>query len=115
MSGERAKVLRKTMTASEARLWNSIRRSQLGGRFRRQLAIGFYIADFACLKPKLVIEIDDTSHGRRQEDDRTAYIQSRGFKILRFTNRAIAFELYWVTETIKEWVALLKEGIDPEG
>lgn len=50
------------MTISEARLWVAIRGGLVGARFRRQVPIGYWVADFASLNPRLVIEVDDTSH-----------------------------------------------------
>jgi very-short-patch-repair endonuclease len=97
------------MTASEARLWTMIRAGKAGGRFRRQVAIGFYIVDFACFRPKLAVEIDDTSHRFRDETSRTASIESRGFTLLRFSNEDVAFNADWVFETIKEWISLNRE------
>jgi very-short-patch-repair endonuclease len=57
--------------------------------------------------------VDDTSHQRRDESARTNYIESRGFKILRLTNRDVAFELDWAVELIREWIMFLNQGIDP--
>jgi very-short-patch-repair endonuclease len=63
-----ARTLRRTMTDFEVRLWANLRRNQLGGfHFRRQHTIGPYIADFACLDAKLVIELDGAQHGLEQE------------------------------------------------
>ena len=59
----RARQLRNEMSAAEKRLWYRIRRKQINGhRFRRQVPIGCYIADFACFSPRLVLEIDGDSH-----------------------------------------------------
>ena len=112
-AADRARRLRTRMSASEARLWTRIRNARAGGRFRRQVAIGIYIVDFACFKPKLAIEIDDTSHNYRDERGRTAFIESRGFTILRFSNEDVAFNLDWVVETIKEWIVQLGPEVDP--
>jgi very-short-patch-repair endonuclease len=70
------------MTGVELLLWSRLRRLQLGGhRFRRQAPIGPYIADFACFKARLLIEIDGPTHGDRVEYDsrRTAWLVGRGF------------------------------------
>jgi very-short-patch-repair endonuclease len=60
---KRAKRLRAEMTEAERKLWYRIRLNQLGGRhFRRQVSIGAYAFDFACLTQKLVIEVDGGQH-----------------------------------------------------
>ena len=57
-----ARTLRTEMTDAERKLWQAIRQNQLGARFRRQHPIGPYIADFACLEPMIVVEIDGGQH-----------------------------------------------------
>ncbi len=64
---KRAKRLRGEMTEAEKKLWYRIRLKQIGGRhFRRQVAIGDYAVDFACLTAKLVIEVDGGQHDWRK-------------------------------------------------
>jgi len=92
------------MTISEARLWRAIQGRAVGARFRRQVPIGYWIADFASLDPRLVIEVDDTSHEFRDETMRSDYFHSRGFSVLRFTNKRVAKELPEVVGTIEAWV-----------
>jgi very-short-patch-repair endonuclease len=70
--------------------------------------------DFASLQIRLVIEVDDTSHQRRDEWERTGYFESVGFRILRFTNREVAFDFDQVHRTVDRWVAALRRGRDPE-
>ncbi len=89
------------MTPAERRLWSVIRGGNLGIRFRRQVPIGDWIIDFACLNPKLAIEIDDRSHELRDEEFRSHYIRSRGFLLLRYTNTEIALELPGVVAGIR--------------
>ena len=65
ISVSRARALRRSMTGVELLLWSRLRRKQLGGyRFRRQAPIGPYIADFACLQARLLIEINPLSASR---------------------------------------------------
>src|SRR5438445_11297963 len=66
----RAQELRRTMTDSERRLWRRLRHRELGFRFRRQVTIGGYIADFACPAARIVIELDGGQHGTDQADAR---------------------------------------------
>ncbi len=89
---------------SEARLWAAIKGGAAGARFRRQVPIGFWIADFASLNPRLVVEVDDTSHEFRDESMRTDYFNEQGFAVLRFTNKRIAQELPEVVGTIEGWL-----------
>ena len=103
------------MTVSEARLWAAIRGGSVGARFRRQVPIGYWIADLASLSPRLVIEVDDTSHEFRDESMRTDYFNSQGFSVLRFSNKRIAQELPEVVGTIESWVQHIRlHGEAPE-
>ena len=103
------------MTVSEARLWKRIKNRATGARFRRQVPIGHWIADFASLDPRLVIEVDDLSHEFRDEIVRTRYFQSQGFVVLRFTNEQMAKELPEAVSTVEAWVAFVrKHGTGPE-
>jgi very-short-patch-repair endonuclease len=109
-----ARVNRASLTPAEARMWSLLKGSQTGVRFRRQVPVGPWIADFASLQIRLVIEVDDTSHQWRDEWERTGYFESVGFRILRFTNREVAFHFDQVHRTIDRWVAALRRGRDPE-
>jgi very-short-patch-repair endonuclease len=82
----RARSLRRGMTDAERKLWLGIRQEQLGVKFRRQHPIGIYIADFACLAPKLIIELDGAQHAQQRDYDarRDAFLKSQGFAVLRF-------------------------------
>ena len=85
-----ARKLRGSMTDAEQRLWKFLRRRHLGhGRFRRQHPIGPYIADFVCLEPKLVIEVDGGQHGSDVDSAREAWLGGQGFRILRFWNNDV--------------------------
>jgi very-short-patch-repair endonuclease len=81
-----ARTLRRSMTDSERKLWQRLRMEQLGVKFRRQHPLGNYIADFACLELKLVVELDGTQHVAQQQYDkrRDAFFREHGFQVLRF-------------------------------
>ena len=113
MAGTRAKNLRRQLTVSEARVWSAIKAGRLGVRFRRQVPIGHWIADFACLSPKLVLEIDDPSHDWRDDTRRAEHLESLGFGVLRFTNKRVAMEFEGVVSTIETWVIALKVSGHP--
>ena len=83
--------LRKELTPAERKLWTLIRNDQLGVNFRRQHAIGNYIPDFVCIEKKLIIELDGSHHLEQQEYDaeRTKYLESEGYKVIRFWNNDV--------------------------
>ena len=85
-----ARALRRDMTDAERKLWSGLRGEQLGFKFRRQHPLGNYIADFACLEPKLIVELDGSQHADSQTYDmaREAYLKAQGFEVLRFPSNA---------------------------
>ena len=88
---ERARSLRQQMPAAERILWSCLRRGRMDGlNFRRQHPIGPFIADFACRKQRLTIEVDGATHWtdtqRAYDRRRTAYITRAGWRELRVTN-----------------------------
>ena len=86
---ETARKLRKNMTPHENQLWFSFFR-HYPLRIRRQKAIGNFVVDFYCSKAKLVIEIDGGQHytdeGMKKDRERTAFIETFGIKVIRFSN-----------------------------
>jgi very-short-patch-repair endonuclease len=92
MASPGARQLRSNPTEAEKRLWSKLRLKQIGGhRFRRQAPIGPYVADFACLAQRLIIEVDGGQHDSRatQDDARTAWLERQGFRVLRFWNNEV--------------------------
>ena len=92
----RARELRKSLTDAEKKLWGHIRLRQIGGhKFRRQQPIGKYIADFVCLEKKLVIEIDGGHHSApiAYDKERTTWLESQGYRVLRFWNNEVLEEI----------------------
>ncbi|MGA8056261.1 MAG: endonuclease domain-containing protein [Burkholderiales bacterium] len=111
---QRARRLRHQVTDAERHLWGFLRRRQLGGfRFRRQVPIGPYIADFACLETKLVVELDGGQHQEQQDKDarRDSQIEARGFRVLRFWDHDVFKETEAVLEVIER--ALLQTRVPP--
>jgi very-short-patch-repair endonuclease len=86
----RAQSLRREMTDAERVLWSRLRLEQLGVKFRRQHPFGPYIADFACLQPKLIVELDGSQHAEQAGYDarRDAFFRSHGFQVLRYPSNA---------------------------
>lgn len=81
-------------TDAERRLWNLLRPFRASGyHFRKQVALGPYIADFVCLHADLLIEVDGDTHftdsAQRHDHERDAYLRSRGLTVLRFTNEQV--------------------------
>jgi len=84
----RAKQMRRQPTPAEHRLWQILRAKRLAGyKFKRQLPIDGYIADFACPARRLIIEADGGQHSDKAYDEqRDAYLSGQGFRVLRFWN-----------------------------
>jgi very-short-patch-repair endonuclease len=109
-SYETARHLRKLPTPAEKKLWMALRGNKLKGlHFRRQHAIGKYIIDFICVKRKLAIELDGTQHLEQSDYDiqRTAYLESQGYKVIRFWNDQIMNDIEGVIRSIE--AALIDE------
>lgn len=82
------------MTEAEVMMWSRLRlKSMHGFHFRRQHPIGPYIADFACVPARLVLEVDGATHGSKEEiahnRRRDAYMKQRGWRVLRITNEDV--------------------------
>ena len=106
LAKQRARNLRAELTISEKTLWAALRRSQLGYRFRRQEPIGPFIVDFVCLSRWLVVELDGAHHEWLESDaSRDEFLRRRGFRVLRFSNRAVALELEFVVGAIDNYLA----------
>ena len=98
-----AKELRKNLTPAEEKLWVHLRGHRMGNvHFRRQHAIGSYIVDFCAPGEKLVIELDGSQHLEQEEYDteRTAYLMSKGYRVLRFWNHEVMNEIDTVLTVI---------------
>jgi len=106
---DRARKLRRSSTDAERILWARLRDRQLkGAKFRRQNAIGPYIADFFCLKAKLVVELDGGGHDaeeqRLADAARTAYLENCGYTVLRFWNNEVVDNIDGLIEQISEYL-----------
>jgi very-short-patch-repair endonuclease len=87
--------LRQASPEAETRLWHQLRdRRLMGHKFRRQHSIGPFIADFACVAARLVIELDGSQHARAEAADarRTAYLAAEGWTVIRFWNGRVMTE-----------------------
>ena len=88
----RAKDMRHEPALYERRLWKLLRDRRLEGlKFRRQVVLGRYVADFVCFRHRLIVEADGPMHDERIKHDeaRDAWLTAEGFVVLRFTNQQI--------------------------
>jgi very-short-patch-repair endonuclease len=106
----RAKELHRNMSPAEEKLWQHLRAHQMGDvHFRNQHAIGNYIVDFCAPRKKLIIELDGSQHLEQQEydEERTKYLETRGYRVLRFWNNDVLNDMDAVLKVI--WDALKEE------
>jgi len=106
---DRARRMRHDMADCELRLWGKLRNRQLAGaKFRRQLPIGPFIADFASIEARLIVEVDGDSHGSEEDDvkdaARTAWLERNGWRVMRFWTTEVNGHLDEVVAEI--WDAL---------
>ena len=99
--------LRKNLTPAKAYLWNLLKsRNFEGKRFTRQHSIGNFIVDFYCASEKLIIELDGNVHfnpvAELYDQKRTEYLNSLGFKVIRFENKMVFENLQAVLQEIKD-------------
>jgi very-short-patch-repair endonuclease len=110
-----ARRLRKTMTPAEVLLWSKLRRENLGYRFRQQHPIGPYIADFACVEARLVVEVDGATHATDAEiaydGQRTAFIEANGWRVVRVWNGDVTDNLAGVLAFIANALVEQVEGL----
>jgi very-short-patch-repair endonuclease len=112
-----ARSLRRDATNAERRLWESLRRKQIAGfRFRRQVLLGGFIADFASFDARLVVEVDGATHSTDQEiaydAARSEALAAQGFSVLRFANEDVYRNLDGVLETIRMRLIELRPRIE---
>ena len=99
-----ARKLRSTMTDAERVLWSRLRDRRLEGfKFRRQVPLAGFVADFACLDVKLIVEVDGSQHLDEMESDqrRTEKLGELGFHVLRFWNDDVLARTDDVLEAIR--------------
>ncbi len=99
----KARLLRKNQTDAEAALWQKLRGRGLSGyKFRRQVPVGPYVADFLCKEAMLIVEIDGGQHAEQVEYDRFRedFLKTHGYQIIRFWNNEVLGNLDGVLETL---------------
>ena len=104
----RARALRRSATAAETRLWNLLRTQLREAKFRRQVPIGPYFADFASHGAKLIVEVDGGQHSAERDAARTTFLQAEGYRVLRFWNNEVLQNLDGV-------LAMIAKALFPRG
>ncbi len=97
------------MTDAEKLLWSKVRRNQLKGyQFYRQRIIGNYLVDFYCPRANLILELDGGQHyteeGVNKDKSRDAYMKQEGYRVLRFSDKAVFENLHGIMERIYEYL-----------
>ena len=98
-----AKKLRQQSTDAERMLWKYLRTHRMAGyKFRRQVVIEPYIVDFVCMEVRLIVEADGGQHLEQVEGDlkRSVFLESLGYKVMRFWNHEILGDIHAVLERI---------------
>lgn len=105
---EFAKENRKNMTLAESFLWQNLRANILGHKFLRQHIIGDFIVDFVCRDDGLIIEVDGAYHSEptqeMNDEYRTEVLKSMGFRVIRFTNEEVLYDIENVIEEIERQI-----------
>ncbi len=99
----RARSLRQSMTEAERLLWSKLRKRRFANfKFRRQVPLGPFIADFVCFEKSLIIELDGGQHTVQREYDsqRTSWLEAHGFRVIRIWN----FELREEKDAVDELI-----------
>ena len=99
----RARTLRRDQTDAESKVWNCLRNRRLGGcKWKRQVPIGPFVADFVCAEAMLIVEIDGGQHSEQAARDarRTACLEQAGYRVIRFWNYEVNEDLEAVCTTI---------------
>jgi very-short-patch-repair endonuclease len=106
---DRARRLRREMTEPERKLWRFLReRPLVGVKFRRQVPVGNFIADFCCGEHQLIVELDGGQHAEQEDADasRSRFLAEKGFRVLRFWNDQVLNGAEFVVEEILKAIAL---------
>ena len=111
----RAKSMRSEMTDAERVLWSQLRAHRLNGlSFRRQVPVGSFIVDFVCHERRLIIELDGGQHASdreaRHDQMRQAWLNTKGYRVLRFWNSDVLRHRESVLETI---IGTIMQSVPP--
>jgi len=111
----KARILRKEMTKAERKLWSLLRNGRLKVHFRRQVPFGPYILDFACLEPRIVVELDGSQHLDEKaliyDSKRDLYLKKQGFRVFRISDRDLLANSNGVVNVIYDYIQSKDEKI----
>ena len=111
---EFARLRRRHATGTEQRLWTTLRGRRLAGlKFRREVPLQGYLADFYCDEHRLIVEVDGSVHAESgvaaRDAIRQQHLEQAGYRVLRFTGDQVIGCLGWVTDEIQRAC-----GLDPK-
>jgi very-short-patch-repair endonuclease len=103
--------MRRNPTESERQMWLILKDRRLADyKFRRQVPIGPYIADFVCYSARLIIELDGSQHDEGSDAARNAWLQSKGFRVLRVWNTQLTSERDAVLDAVWHNLTEMQHG-----
>jgi len=104
MVSEHVKQLRENLTDADLRLWHEVRRSALGHKFRHQHKLGEFTVDFICLAKKLIVELEraQPAETKQHDEERTLWLQSQGYRVLKFGNNEVLQNIETVLQRIQD-------------
>ena len=110
-----AKRLRHAMSEEERLLWVELKAFRRSGyAFRRQAAVGPFVADFLCRKARLIVEVDGLYHDRPEQMERdarrTAWLEAEGYRVMRYAAREVWSDMDGVVSGIEQAVIERTEG-----
>ena len=109
-----ARRMRREPTFNERALWNLLRDRRLEGlKFRRQVPIGPYIADFLCFERRLIVEADGPFHDPERDAVRDAWLREQRFRVLRFPNSQVSAYPDAVLDAIRQAAGITRPLIRP--
>jgi very-short-patch-repair endonuclease len=107
-----AREMRHPQTPAETTLWQHLRNRNIKFKFRRQYPIKRFIIDFYCAEVKLCVEVDGDSHLEQEQKEydtaRTEFLESIGYKVIRFTNNDVRYNINAVAQEIWDICSELK-------
>jgi very-short-patch-repair endonuclease len=110
-----AREMRHPQTPAEATLWRAIHNRALGYKFRRQHPIDHFIVDFYCAQARLCIEVDGPSHFEPAQEEydaaRTTFLEELGYKVIRFTNDDVRYNIHAVVDEIVRTIESLNPPV----
>ncbi|RVC61360.1 endonuclease domain-containing protein [Mesorhizobium sp. M00.F.Ca.ET.038.03.1.1] len=106
-----ARSMRREPTEAEDRLWQELRGRRLDNiKFKRQVPMGRYVADFVCAEARLIVEIDGSQHAEsRHDQERDAVLKARGFRVLRFWNDDVIRDI----DNVCQHIVIVADLADP--